>query len=195
MKIETRLRSGPGFNGFNDFSCQAPVSIPLWAAIRGLVAGYRHLGRAGLDGWMRGRGSAGYTRIDAPPHFDPSSTKRPPLLWRVRRRGSEVPAPESWSRLRGWCVRCRHALPHFDPSWRQRGSLRGLCRLETSEYIRLCNVSLRVHDSAERSAVTTRATRRSRRGTLRATQHQTSCDEVRCDSRLQLADGHLGAVR
>ena len=81
------------------------------------------------------------------------------------------------------------------PRRRQRGSLRGLCRLETSEYIRLCNVSLRVHDSAERSAVTTRATRRSRRGTLRATQHQTSCDEVRCDSLLQLAEGHSGAVR
>ena len=28
-----------GFNGFNDFSRQAPVSIPLWAATRGLVFG------------------------------------------------------------------------------------------------------------------------------------------------------------
>jgi hypothetical protein len=32
-----------GFNGFNDFSRQEPVSIPVWAATRGLVAGYRHV--------------------------------------------------------------------------------------------------------------------------------------------------------
>ena len=29
-----------GFNGFNDFSRQAPVSIPPWAATRGLVFGW-----------------------------------------------------------------------------------------------------------------------------------------------------------
>ena len=26
-----------GFNGFNDFSCQAPGGVPVWAAARGLV--------------------------------------------------------------------------------------------------------------------------------------------------------------
>ena len=33
------LQNTPGFNGFNDFSRQAPVSIPVWAATRGLVFG------------------------------------------------------------------------------------------------------------------------------------------------------------
>ena len=73
-----------GFNGFNDFSCQAPVSIPVWAAIRGLVLGgvglvYRRDVTRCLCCFKTPGGNA----------------------------GRNLPSPESWSRLRG-------GIPVFD---------------------------------------------------------------------------------
>ena len=38
-RVTREVLSLDGFNGFNDFSRQAPVSIPAWAATRGLVFG------------------------------------------------------------------------------------------------------------------------------------------------------------